>query len=187
MIDSHYVRPKAKPLPLLVLQCRRLSGVRYYSNHSVEVSRALGGMFGDSSLPVSSADFTAHPWQDVLQINIQLPHKLLSQWDAQSGDPWNRKVCICAQIMFEAVLWGSVLLQSLLNMLCKAAHGAAALTHHLLCVYNDGCILGRIEPRLEIFHWGPEVLQCVNPGCFMAGCPFCHLKSTLHTDMFTQT
>lgn len=34
-------KSEGKTTALLVLQCMRLSGVRYYSNHSVEVSRAL--------------------------------------------------------------------------------------------------------------------------------------------------
>lgn len=51
-------KSEGKTPALLVLQCKRLCGVQYYSNHSVEVSRALSGMFRDSHHPASFTEFT---------------------------------------------------------------------------------------------------------------------------------
>lgn len=141
-------KAEGKTPALLVLQCRRLSGVQYYSNHSVEVSRALSGMFRDWHLPASFTDFTVQLWQIVLHNNPQRLHKLLSyktEEMSRGSDTWNEHRCRgsfwgfaqskCFVANFAAELserekaeeW-----KAGLTVLCKVVFAAAILTHHLL-------------------------------------------------------
>ncbi len=143
-------KAEGKTPALLVLQRWRLSGVRYYSNHSVEVSRALSEMFGDWHLPASFTDFTVHLRQMVFRTDSAAFAQAFKR-----GSDISNKTCTDAVAIFEVLLWGSVFLQTLLlswmnGRACSVKWCLMLLPLHTpYCVYNHDCILPRV-PNLPL-------------------------------------